>query len=52
MVSNIPTLYSTWQPFKKMNLFVYFCIIISQNDFILTPAELQRVVDHIIQVCL
>jgi hypothetical protein len=34
MVSNIPTLYSTWRPFKKMNFFVYFCIIISQNDLI------------------
>jgi hypothetical protein len=33
-VSNIPTLYSTWRPFKNMNLFVYFCIIISQNHLI------------------
>jgi hypothetical protein len=34
IVSNIPTLYSTWRPFKKMNLFVYFCLIISQNHLI------------------
>jgi hypothetical protein len=34
IVSNISTLYSTWRPFKKMNLFVYVCIFISQDHLI------------------
>ena len=53
IVSNIPTLYSTWRPFKKNE---FICLFLpyyqSKWSYILTSAELQWVVDHIIQVFL